>query len=355
LEKIKQHSRTIDDIFEKVFTGLQTSKDSIYFLFDCYDNGESVIGLSKELNMQVEIEKGLVKPLLKGDDVHRYCSIQTEKVVIFPYKIIQNGEKKTATPYSENELEHNFPLGYKYMLSCEEAIRGRENGKLKNDNYWFKYLYPKNLVLFENEKLIAPDISLGGNFSYDYEGKFYQTTTLYGYIKKLDTEESYKFLMAVLNSKVLWWYLVNTGTVLANGYFRFKPDYIKAFPIPNLDNIKKELSFNILVDYILLLKSEDEPINDFVPNSHIAETFEEVIDAMVFELYFPEDFKKTEIHFIKYAERDFLPIEGKTPVEQKEIIHNAYQKLREKDNEIRNNLKEMKIELRDLIMPILTI
>ena len=76
---------------------------------------------------------------------------------------------------------------------------------------------------------------------------------------------------------------------------------------------------------------------------------------MVFELYFPEDFKKAGIHFIEYAERDFIPIEGKTPEEQKEIIHNAYQRLREKDNEIRNNLKEMKIELRDLIMPILTV
>ena len=35
-----------------------------------------------------------------------------------------------------------------------------------------------------------------------------------------------------------------------------------------------------------------------------------------------------------------------------EIIHAAYQKLRENDNEIRNNLKLMDIKLADLIMPI---
>ncbi len=105
---------------------------------------------------------------------------------------------------------------------------------------------------------------------------------------------------------------------------------------------------------MFILKNQ-KPLNKYVPNSHIAETFEEVLDAIFFELYFPEEFKQVGISFINYVERDFQSIEGKLPEEQKEIIHNAYQKLREKDNEIRNNLKEMKIELRDLLMPILTV
>ena len=45
-------------------------------------------------------------------------------------------------------------------------------------------------------------------------------------------------------------------------------------------------------------------------------------------------------------------IEEKDEQEQIEIIHNAYQKLREKDNEIRNNLKLMDIKLADIVMPI---
>ena len=39
---------------------------------------------------------------------------------------------------------------------------------------------------------------------------------------------------------------------------------------------------------------------------------------------------------------------------QIEIIHNAYQKLREKNNEIRNNLKLMDIKLADIVMSIKT-
>jgi Eco57I restriction-modification methylase/TaqI-like C-terminal specificity domain len=354
LEKIELHPKTVNDLFEKIFQGIATSKDSVYFLFNCIDNGKTITGYSKELERKVEIEKGLVKPLLKGDDVHRYCDIQTNKYVLFPYKFGNKGAKEFAELYTKNELISLFPIGFSYLKECEEILKARENGRLKDDKFWYRYIYPKNQLLFKKEKLIAPDISMGGNFSLDANGVFYSTTTLYGYVKRKNIKESYKFLLAILNSKVLWWYLVNTGTVLANGYFRFKPDYIKPFPIPELSNIENEKAFVNLVDFVLYLKSNEKPLNEYVPNTHISETFEEVLDALVFELYFPKEFKEAGISFINYAERDFQSIEGKTEMEQTEIIHTAYQKLREKDNEIRNNLKEMKIELRDLLMPILT-
>lgn len=352
LDKIELHQRTANDIFDKIFQGIATSKDSVYFLFDCIENENSIIGYSKELDCKVEIEKGLVKPLLKGDDVHRYSDLSTNKYVIFPYKFEDNNGLEKVVLFSEREILESFPNGYEYLKACESILKDRENGRLKNDEYWFRYIYPKNQLHFKKQKLVAPDISMGGNFSFDTNGTFYSTTTIYGYVKKITTVESYKFLMSILNSKVLWWYLVNTGTVLANGYFRFKPDYIKPFPIPELSNIKNENVFVNLVDYILHLKSQEKPLNEYVPNNHIIETFEEVIDAMVFELYFPEEFENVGISFINYAERDFQSIEGKSEEEQKEIIHNTYQKLREKDNEIRNNLKLMDTRLSEIVMPI---
>ena len=74
---------------------------------------------------------------------------------------------------------------------------------------------------------------------------------------------------------------------------------------------------------------------------------------MVMELYFEEDFVNAGIEFIKYAERDFKSIEHvNTEKEKIEVIHEAYQKLRQKDNEIRNNLKLMDIKLADIVKPI---
>jgi hypothetical protein len=126
------------------------------------------------------------------------------------------------------------------------------------------------------EKLIAPEISKGGNFSYDKNGDFYSTTTIYGYIKKSEVREDYKCFMAILNSKLFWWFLVNTGTTLANSYFRFKPNYIKPFPVPPISE-ELELSLTILVDKIMEMKQLNKPMDCSV--------LEKDIDRIVYTLY----------------------------------------------------------------------
>ena len=163
LNKLNEQPLRLEDVFEKIFQGIATSKDDVYFIYDCTETQSTITGESKQLNKRVTIEKGLVKPLLKGEDVHRYDNLSSNRYVIFPYKL-ENG---TANLYAEEELKLLFPNGYAYLKECETLLRGREKGRLKNDIYWYRYIYPKNLTLFQSPKLVAPEISLGGNFSYD--------------------------------------------------------------------------------------------------------------------------------------------------------------------------------------------
>ena len=228
LNKLEQHPRRIKNVFDKIFQGLATSKDDVYFIYDCSIDEEFIVGESKQLGRKVQIEKGLVKPLLKGEDVHRYDTIKTNRYVIFPYKV-QEGK---ATLYSESELSEKFPHGYAYLKECETILREREKGRFNIDGEWFQFGRKQGIIYAEKEKLVAPDISMGGNFAYDYKGEFYQTTTIYGYIKKQNVKENYKFWLALLNSRLCWWFIANTGTVLANGFFRYKPDYVNLFPVP---------------------------------------------------------------------------------------------------------------------------
>ena len=230
LNKLNEQPLRLEDVFEKIFQGIATSKDDVYFLYDCTETQSTITGESKQLNKRVTIEKGLVKPLLKGEDVHRYDNLSSNRYVIFPYKL-ENG---TANFYAEEELKLLFPNGYAYLKECETLLRGREKGRLKNDIYWYRYIYPKNLTLFQSPKHVAPEISLGGNYAFDVSGQFYSTTTIYGYIMKESCNVSYETLMAILNSKLCWWFMSNTGTVLAQGYYRYKPAYLKPLPIPQI-------------------------------------------------------------------------------------------------------------------------
>ncbi len=178
---------------------------------------------------------------------------------------------------------------------------------------------------------------------------------------------SNKFIWTVLNSKVVNWYAYRFIFGKAIRTMHFDNAVTSRIPVPIISK-EKQKPFENLVDYILFLKemSDAEQVNEYVPNSHLVEQFEEVIDALVYELYFEEDFRQADIAFQIYAARDFPPIAGcecaltscglpHLSREQKaKTIHEAYQRLRQKDNPIRNNLKLMDIRLSELIMPIKT-
>jgi len=350
IKLIEQHPRCIGDIFDRIFCGLQTSKDDVYFLYDCICDEASISGLSKQLNRTVTIERGLVKPLLKGEDVHRYDNIVTDRFVIFPYKL----EDGKAILYTEEELSKLYPNGYAYLKECEDVLRNREKGRLQNDEYWYRYIYPKNLTLFDNEKLVAPDISLGGNFAHDEKGVFYQTTTIYGYIKKEHISESYKFWMALLNSRLFWWYLTNTGTTLANGFFRFKPDYIKPFPVPEIIPTEITSVIEALVDYVLYIKSETNAISDMVSNKFISDYFERIIDGCIYELYFTEHMKDNKIDIIPFVSELIQPIDEITVVEEKKsIIWNVFTKLKKTNNQVKDRIDLFTIKSRYILKSII--
>lgn len=137
------------------------------------------------------------------------------------------------------------------------------------------------MTLFQKEKLVAPEISFRGNFSYDHKGQFYSTTTIYGYIKNKKCQISYETLLAIMNSSLCWWFLKNTGTVLANGYFRYKPTYLKPFPLPAIPYEKdKEIK-----EIVKKLQQERNVI--------IRKSLEDAINEKIYNLYFltSEDIK----------------------------------------------------------------
>ena len=237
----------------KIFVGLQTSKDSVYFLKEAKELDGHFAAYSPELDKRIEIEKELVKPLLLGDQVHRYEFLSTENLVVFPYALPETTGKRAILLTAE-QIATKYPKGWKYLKQCESVLRGREHGRLNNDNEWYRYIYPKNLTLFRKVKLIAPDISLGGNFAIDPNGQFYMTTTLYGYLKHDKVWESYGYWLALLNSKVLWFFLKNSGSVLANGYFRYKPAYLENFPVPTPTK-EQEQTISILSRIVLQANS----------------------------------------------------------------------------------------------------
>lgn len=275
----------------------------------------------------VDIEKELLKPYYTTNELKKYYG---------------NEKCNEWLIYTKSQIKNEISKYPKFKRHIDKFSK-----ILTSDNKPYGLHRARDEKFFKGEKIIS--IRKNGEPSFTFtDFDCYISQTFYS-IKT--NRFNLKYLTALFNSSLVKFWLRYKGKMQGNNY-QIDKEPLLGIPIKKPTTVEVYVK---LVDYILFILAQDKQLNEHVPNSHISETFEEVIDAMVFELYFPDEFTKAGIHFIEYAERDFESIEGKSQEEQARIIHNAYQKLREKDNEIRNNLKAMKIELRDLLMPILTV
>ena len=83
--------------------------------------------------------------------------------------------------------------------------------------------------------------------------------------------------------------------------------------------------------------------------------FEDIIDAMVFELYFSTEFSSADIAIMKYVKDEIKPIDGLEEEDKQLLVHNMYMQLSEKKNPLRNQIILMKIELKELLNPIISV
>ncbi|ESU27073.1 Type I restriction-modification system, DNA-methyltransferase subunit [Flavobacterium limnosediminis JC2902] len=240
IAKLNNQTYKVEDVFDKIFVGLQTSLDEIY-VFQGIKEGNVIKGYNAKHDYVFEIEEGLVKPFVKGNQLSRNCSPIVSNYVIFPYQI----DMDKAISMSEDFIKEKFPKGYNYIKYFEAEIKNREKGRMNIEKDWYLYIYPKNLTKFHYPKIMTQEISLGCNMTYDEKGEYYHPTTIYSFVKNPKFEVDEKYYLGILNSKVMWFFLKNTGTELGGGYFRFKTNYLKPFPLPEISNNSQVMIDNV--------------------------------------------------------------------------------------------------------------
>lgn len=332
LKRLQQHKETLGSITRKIFVGLQTSADKLYVLPVIKEKGNLIRCHSRYLDEEIEIERGLVKPFLMGKDIHRYEPAISNNVVIFPYLVHDH----KAVLMSRNYLTKNFPKGWHYLKQNEKALAEREHGKMRGENF-YAYIYPKNLSEFEAVKIMTPDICSGPQLTIDQSGELYHTTTLYSFVFKPSAGGSAKYFLGLLNAKVLWYYLSVTGTVLRGGYLRFKTEYLKPFPIPESTPEQQKLVEKI-VDYILYLKAlPSAKVSDGPRHALMVSYFEQLIDAIVYELYFPEVFEVKHSMSKLIDNKDLRPL-AQIKNDKLQALKDYFEILYKPENPVRESL-----------------
>ena len=165
-----------------------------------------------------------------------------------------------------------------------------------------------------------------------------------------DKNLNIKYLLGVLNSSLVNFFIKQTST---NTNITAK--VLNSIPIA-IPSAKMQEAIVRVVDYIMQIKSlsSDIVIDQYIDNEVIARQFENIIDALVYELYFSDEFKQANISFVDSVLRDFQIISVNTE-NVVQVILDTFTKLRNMDNDIRNNLKYMSIKLESVLAPIINI
>jgi hypothetical protein len=141
-----------------------------------------------------------------------------------------------------------------------------------------------------------------------------------------------RFLLAILNSKVSDYYIRSFGVTRSGGYFEYKPMFVEKMPIPQLAP-GKQASYILLADYVLLSTKTDLKLQ--------LAYFEELIDGLVFELYFPDQIKAANKEILKHL-GDLKPITDDMNDEEKlAVIQGEFDRLYDPKHPVRNNLETL--------------
>ena len=157
---------------------------------------------------------------------------------------------------------------------------------------WYAYVYPKNLDIMTRRKILVPDIADRAAFAIDSDGDF-AFTSGYGVTLKENVRESDRFILGLLNSRVLDFYLKRVSTSLRGGYFRYFTQYLEQLPIRTIDFADRKDKARHdrlveLVDAMLALHQKlaavKTPHDKTAIQRQIAAT-DRQIDQLVYELY----------------------------------------------------------------------
>ena len=169
--------------------------------------------------------------LLKGQEIKKWSISKFKYVVLFPYKV-ENGKAKLI---DFDIIKRNYPKTAQYLEDAKNILQDRQEGKIKGTKEWYGYIYRKNLEKYEQQKILTQVLSSRNSFTLDERGQYYfvggGNAGGYGIILNKEFENDYYVVLALLNSKLLEFYLQHISTPFRGGFYSYGKRFIEKLPI----------------------------------------------------------------------------------------------------------------------------
>jgi hypothetical protein len=345
--KMDGSGKELSDWNVKINYGVKTGLNPAFI------HAESVI---REL-LRIKRNEKVIQPIITGEDISRYSYevgnqyiINSHNGVIVDKKTfdLKSWDAKGKRWFDLNGvtievdrienispkrvrlnrviLDEDYPEIFQFLNGFSDSLIKRSDQGI----HWSNLRSCSYLYEMQKPKVFWGELSDKPKFAYDDCGFLMLNTGFFIVGERL------KYLLSFLNSTAGTWYFKQISTSSGMGTTRWLHHTVKKLPIP-VPTLEQELQVETLVNYVLYLRNpKNKQLIDHTTNERIAITIEEVIDMVVFELYFPEHMKDKKIDVLQFLEPKAISEKGTE--EDRQTILDFYKWLQTPKNEIRQRI-----------------
>lgn len=232
---------------------------------------------SRTRNELVSEEKSsakLFKPFLRGRDVSRWVAKSSDTWLInipWHFPLHKDSTITSASERAEAEFKRLHPVIYAYLEQFKKSLAVRDKAETGIRYEWYAHARPRHEFHreFELSKVVFPDIAVEGKFAFDESASFPDCTIF-------AVPEASKFVLAVLNSTLVRFFISQICPTIRGGFLRFKLVYVEQIPIPDATSAE-QAKLSGLVERVIAAKRAG--------NEALVQSLEREMDAIVFRLY----------------------------------------------------------------------
>jgi len=238
---------------------------------------DEIYCVNTDIIQQHQLEKPLIKKVLKGRDIRKWKISWNDRFLVYPYD--ESGK--------EVDLK-KFPNTYRYLKQFQNILGNRVlDGKEITEwsKNWYSFWRERTPHRFEATKMISPRLATVNSFALDDKGEFYLTDSAVAIIPK---NLNVKFLLGILNSRLLFFYIRNSSPFVQGRYYSYTRTYLEKLPVKvPITQREKKIAKEIIkkVDRILKISNIENHLGYEVLVEKFKTDFPQYADLQLFPLH----------------------------------------------------------------------
>ncbi|MFZ1289416.1 MAG: DNA methyltransferase, partial [Melioribacteraceae bacterium] len=247
---------------------------------------DKVFNLTIEKAKNLKIEKDILLPLIRAENCERFGYSSYDSFVIYPYKLSEN----STSLFELNELKNKFPNAYNYLNANKNILFKRKDSRktFENRKDWYSLTRFGQLNVFNQTKIVFPGETKENKFGLDKNNAGYSGARVFSIVPVVPYVKI-QYLLGILNSKLIQFYLHSIAPLKKGGYFSYSSNIINNAPIVYQYYTHERLA-EVVENIIGMIEEKKEKINKFL--NRIKDNFEFESISKKLQSFYDNDFKQ---------------------------------------------------------------